>query len=130
MAKSTRIKYENPKLKQSEEADQLSYSCSNLQRNRNDINMLWPYINQINVTNKRSKKVSHTTLDNNSHREHDLKRPQLTSTDLVEPDINTESINKRTSNKKNKNFLKAGSVHEDIEISDKYLDEIVHNNNL
>ena len=57
------------------------------------------------ITNKRSKKVSNTNLDNNSHREQDLRRPQVTSNDLVTPDTNTESIIKRTSNRKNINIL-------------------------
>ena len=35
-----RIKYEKPKLKQSEIANPLSYSSSTLQRYRNDINIL------------------------------------------------------------------------------------------
>ena len=61
--------------------------------------------------------VSNTNLDNNSHREHHLERPQLISNDLVKPDTNTESIIKRTSNRKNKNILKAGSLHENIEIN-------------
>ena len=92
--------------------------------------MLSPYRIQPNITNKRSKKISNTNLDNNSHREYDFKRPQLTSNDFVKPDTNTESIIKRTSNKKNKNILEAGSAHEKIEINDKYLDEILHKNNL
>ena len=92
--------------------------------------MLSPYRIQPNFTNKRSKKVSNTNLDNNSHRELDLKRPQLTSNDLVKPDTIPESIIKRTSIKKNKNNLKLGSVHKNIEIKDKFLDEILHNNNI
>ena len=40
MADFLRVKYENPKLKQSEIANQLSLSSSALQRYRNDINML------------------------------------------------------------------------------------------
>ena len=31
---------------------------------------------------------------------------------------------------KNKNNLKGGSIYKDVEINDKYLDEILHNNNL
>ena len=49
------IKYENPKLKQSETANQLSYSTSTSQRYRNDINMLSLYRIQTNITNKRKK---------------------------------------------------------------------------
>ena len=82
MADFMRLKYENPKLKQSEIANQLGYSTSTLQRYRNDINMLSPYRIQPKNTNKRTKKLSNTNSDNNSHREHDLKRPQLTSQQL------------------------------------------------
>ena len=77
-----------------------------------------------NITQNRTKKVLNTHFDNNSHRENDLKRPQMTSNDFVKPSTNNKS------NKRNKNILKAESVHENIEINDKYLDEIVHNNNL
>ena len=42
MADFMRIKYEHPKLKQSEIANQLVESSSTLQRYRNDINMLSP----------------------------------------------------------------------------------------
>ena len=91
--------------------------------------MLSPYRIQPIITNERSKEVSNTNLDKNSHREHDLKSPQLNSNDLVKFDTNRESIVKRTSNKRNKNFLKAGCVHENFEVNDNYLDEILHNNN-
>ena len=76
------VKYENPKLKQSEKANQLGYSTRFLQRYRNDINMFSSHRIQRNNTNKRTKKASNTNSDNNSHREHDLKRPRLTSIDL------------------------------------------------
>ena len=42
MADFMRVKYENPKLKQSEMATQLGLSTSTLQRYRNDMNMLSP----------------------------------------------------------------------------------------
>ena len=45
---------------------------------------------------------SNTNLDNNSHRERDLERPQLTSNDPLQLDTSTESIIKRTSNKRTK----------------------------
>ena len=120
------IKFENPKLKQSETADQLGYSSSTLQRYKNDINILSPYRIQPNITIKRTKKVSNTILDNNSRCEHDLKTPQLTSKDLVKPDTNTEATVRHTSNKRNKNILKAGSVHENIKSNHEYSDEILH----
>ena len=57
MAKFMQIKFENPKLKQSEIANQLGYSSSTLNRYRNDINMLSPYRIQAKITNKRSKRL-------------------------------------------------------------------------
>ena len=89
-AEFLQTKVKNPNLRQSEIADHLRYSSSRLQRYRSDINMLLPDIIQPNNTNERAKKVSETNLDNNSHREHDFKRPQLTSIDL-------KTISKRTS---------------------------------
>ena len=56
MADFMRFKNGNPKMKQSEVAKQLSYSASNLQIYRNDINMLLPYRINPNNTNKRTKK--------------------------------------------------------------------------
>ena len=47
-----RLKYENPKMKQSEIANQLGYSSSTLQRYRKGINMLSPYRINPNNTNK------------------------------------------------------------------------------
>ena len=61
-----RIEYENPKLKQSEIADQLGYSTSTLQRYRGDTNMLSLYRIQSSNTDKRIKKASKTNSDNNS----------------------------------------------------------------
>ena len=81
MADFMRIKYENPRLKQSETANQLGYSNSTLQRYKNDINMLSPYRIQPNNTNKRTKKTSNTNFDDNSHREAHVERLQMTSID-------------------------------------------------
>ena len=54
MADFMRMKFENPKLMQSQIANQLGYSTSILQRYRNEINMVSPYkINPTN-TNKRA----------------------------------------------------------------------------
>ena len=77
-----RFKYENPKMKQCEIANQLGMSSSTLQRYRNDINMLSPYRINPNNTNKRTKKDKNTDFDNNSHHEADVKGPQMTSKDL------------------------------------------------
>ena len=56
MADFMRVKYENPRLKQSEIANQLGMSSSTVQRYRNEINMLSPYRINPNNTKKRSKK--------------------------------------------------------------------------
>ena len=122
MADFMRLKYENPKLKQSEIANQLGLSPSTLQRYRNDINMLSPYRINPNNTNKRIKKAKNTISDNDLHEEPDDKRTQMTSNDL--------KSTQTKSNKKNKNFLKTGSVQENIEINEHYLDEILDNNNI
>ena len=59
MADFMRLKYENPRMKQSEIANQLDKSSSTLQRYRNDINMLSPYRINPNNTNKRKKDFKH-----------------------------------------------------------------------
>ena len=79
MADFMRINCENPKLKQSEIANQLGYSTSTLQRYRNDKNVLSRYRIQSNNTIKRTKKTSNTSFNNDSHLEPDVKRSQMTS---------------------------------------------------
>ena len=64
MAYFMRLKYENPKLKQSETTNQLRISSSTVQRYRNDINMLSPYRDQPNNTKKPPKKTSNTNFNN------------------------------------------------------------------
>ena len=81
MADFMKVKYENPKMKQSEIANQLGISSSTIQRYRNDINMLSPYRISANNTKKRSKKAKNTDFENDSHHEADVKRPQMTSKD-------------------------------------------------
>ena len=97
------IKYQNPKMKQSEIAYNLNMSSSTLQRYRNDINMLSPYRINPNNNKKRPKK---SKIDDNS----DLKRPQMTSNDSI---------------KSKKIKLKGGSVQDDVEINEHYLDKIL-----
>ena len=77
-----RVKYENPKMKQSEIATLIGLSSSTLQRYRNDINMLSLYENNPNNTNERTKKGKNTNTDNDSDTNHDERRPQMTSNDL------------------------------------------------
>ena len=106
------IKYQNPKMKQSEIADQLKMSSSTLQRFRNDIKMQSPYRNNSNNVKKQPKK---TKIDESR----DLKRPQIT------PNVLKSSSNESVKNKKNK--LKGGS---NIETNEHYLDKILKNNNI
>ena len=108
------VKYQNPKLKQSEIASQSKMSTSSIQRQRNDINMNSPYrINPNNVKKRQEK----SKIDDNG----DLNRHQMTSNDLK-----TNSYdNKKT---KIKNNLKGGSIQEEnIEINEHYLDKILKN---
>ena len=97
-----RVKFENPKLKQGEIANQLGLSTSTLQRYRNDINMLSQYRIHPNNANKRTKAAKNTNFDNNSHHELDLK---MTSNDLK------TTPNEPVKNKRNK--LKGGDPNND-----------------
>ena len=56
MADFMKLKYENPRMRQSEIANQLGMSSSTLQRYRNDIKMLSPYRISPNNTKKTVKK--------------------------------------------------------------------------
>ena len=103
MADFMRIKYENPKLKQSEIANRLGYSSSTLQRYRNDVNMLSPYRINPNNNNKRTKKVKNINFGENASRNHDHKRPQRTSNDLKRPQ-STSNETIKSLKSKNQNF--------------------------
>ena len=118
MADFKRVNFENPKMEQSEIANQLSMSSSTVQSYRNDINKLSPYRIDPNNTNKRTKKASNTNFDKNSDHKLDVKRPQRTSNDLK------ITSNETIENKKNR--LKGGS---NIEINEHYSDEVLQNNN-
>ena len=115
MADFMKVKYENPRMKQSEIANQLGMSSSTVQRYRNDINMLSPYRINPNNVKKRTKKAK---IDDNT----DLKRPQMTSNDLK------TTSDEPVKNKKNK--LKGGgfTLQENVEINEHYLDKILKNN--
>ena len=115
MADFMRVKYENPKMKQSEIANQLGMSSSTVQRYRNDINMLSPYQINPNNTKKRSKKAKIDDIG-------DLKRPQMTSND------SKTTLNETVKIKKNK--LKGGAIQENTEINEHYLDKILKNNKI
>ena len=109
------MKYQNPKLKQSELANNLNMSSSTIQRYRNDIDMQSPYRINPNNVKKRTKKPKIDDIG-------DLKRPQLTSND-----VKTTS-NETVKNKKNK--LKGGAIQDNIEINEHYLDKTLKNNNI
>ena len=113
MADFMKLKYENPRMKQSEIANQLGMSSSTVQRYRNEINMLSPYRINSNNVKKCTKKAK---IDDNT----DLKRPQMTSNDLK------TTSDEPVKNKKNK--LKGGFLQENIEINEHYLDKILKNN--
>ena len=70
-----KLKNNNPRMKQSQIANQICLSTGTLQRYKNDINMLSPYRINPNNTNKRTKKASNANFDNNSHHESNVKRP-------------------------------------------------------
>ena len=82
MSDFMRIKFENPKTRQADIANQLNLSPGTLERYRNQINMPSPYRIQANNTNKRTKKAKNTNFDENTPPNNDQKRPQLTSNDL------------------------------------------------
>ena len=87
-----RVIKENPKLKQSEIANQLGYSTSTLQRYRIVINMLSPYRIHPKNSNKRTKNAKNTNFDNKSHRDLDLERPQMTLKQLKQNQIRKTKI--------------------------------------
>ena len=72
------LKYQNPKMKQSEIANHLNMSSSTLRRYRNDIYiyMFSPYRISTNNVKKRSKNAK---IDDIS----ELKRPQMTSKEPI-----------------------------------------------
>ena len=104
MADFMKVKYENPRMKQSEIANQLGMSSSTVERYRNDINMLSPYRLNPNNNKKRSKKAKIDDIG-------DLKRPQMTS---IDSETNP----------------KGGAIQENIEINEHYLDKILKNNKI
>ena len=111
-----RLKYENPRMKESQIAHQIGLSTSTLQRYRKDKNMLSPYKINPNNTNKRTKKASNGKFDNNSHQESNNKRPQSIS-----------EVHHGVKPVKSKSKLKGVA---NIEINEHYLDKILDNNNI
>ena len=87
--------------------------------------MLSPYKINPSNTKKRSKKALKTDFFNNSDQEPHLKGPQMTSNDLKRPQSTSKESSKKT---KRKNNLKGGSIQENVEINEHYLDKIPKNN--
>ena len=116
MADFMRVKSENPRMKQCEIANRLGMSSSTVQRYRNDINMLSPYRISPNNVKKRLKKSKIDGIG-------ELKRPQMTSNDVK---TTSNDNNKKI---KTKNNLKGGSIQNNIEINEHFLDKILKNNN-
>ena len=77
-------------------------------------------------TLKRRQKISNATVDEDSNREGDLKRPHMTSNDFKRPQ--KIELVKHTTNKKSK--MKGGFVQDIDEMNDEHLDAILHENNL
>ena len=82
--------------------------------------MISPYRINPNNTNKRTKKAKNTNFDENTSPNNDHKRLQMTSNDLKRP--------QSTSKTKSKTVPNGGSVQDNIEINEHYLDEFLHNN--
>ena len=59
-----KIKYQNPKMTQSEISSQLNMSSSTIKRYRNDINMLSPYRINSNNVKKQQKKLKSLIMMN------------------------------------------------------------------
>ena len=110
------IKYQNPKMTQSEISSQLNMSPSTIKRYRNAINMLSPYRINPNNVKKRPKKAKIDDIG-------DLKRPQMASID--------SAANSKEPVKNKKNKLKGGgfTLQENVEINEHYLDKSFKNNN-
>ena len=110
------IKYQNPKMTQSEISSQLNMSSSTIKRYRNDINMLSPYRINSNNVKKQQKKAK---IDNND----EPKRPQMTSNDLK------TTSNEPAKNKTNKLKGRGFTLQENDEINEHFFDKILKNNN-
>ena len=119
MADFMRIKYENPKLRQSEIALRMNCSTSTLQRYRNDINMLSPFRIQPNSTNKQQKMTSNLNSNNDIHSDLDFKRPQMISNDPKRPQSTQAKMLNRLKTKR-KSIVKAGFVRGNVEINEHY----------
>ena len=120
MARFMEVKAMNPKITQNESAKQLRYSSATVKRYRIDINMPSLYRIQSN-TNKRKQKFSNVVSNSERETKVSSDEPKRYQKEPIITETNTKS------NKRNKNNPKGGAI---IEINEKKLDEIVHNNYL
>ena len=109
--------FENPKMKQSEIANQLGYSTSTLQ----NIEMIQVSFHHIEFTQltpmkeqKRLQILILTTIYIVTLTPNDLNRLQMRMFYLL---------------KTKKNIVEAGSVHDKVEINEHFLDETLQNDN-
>ena len=79
--------------------------------------MLSPYRIQPNNTNKQQKNTLNTNSNYDLHRDPDLKRARMTSNDLKRRQLTSSNENVKSPKNKKKNFVKAGSVHNNVEIN-------------
>ena len=75
------------------------------------------------ITNKRSKNVPNTHLNNSSLCEYDRKRPQTTSNDLRGPQTSSEELNENDDKVKTRNKLGGGDPNDDNPINGRDLIE-------
>ena len=108
------IKYQNPKMTQSEISSQINMSSSTI-KYIETISICFHHTELTQITLKTAKKGKIDDIG-------DLKRPQMTSNDVE------TTLNETVKNKKNK--LKGGAMQENIEINEHYLDKILKNNNI
>ena len=123
MARFMEIKAMNPRLTQNEIAKELGYPSATVKRFRYDINMPPLYRTQSN-TNKRKQKFSNDVSNNESEPRVNPDEPKRVQKELAKTESNIKT------NEKSQNILKAGSINDNIEINDDYLDTNIHNNNI
>ena len=80
-------------------------------------------LTQIITINEQN--VKNTDFDNDSHHETDVKRPQMTSNYLKRPQSASNENSRKT---RAKNILQGGSIQQNIEIDEHYLDKVLKNN--
>ena len=129
VARVIEINSVNIKLKQDQIPKELGFPSSTSQQGRHEINMLPPYRISPN-SHKRRPKISITNLNDDSRREHDVKRPQKTSKDLERPQMTSKlsspDIETVKSSRAKKKMRRGGNMEIDVG----HLGVIFHKNTL